>query len=268
MSLCLVLCLFLANYLTVGVVGWGTRSRVLSNPDDANTRGTRSDVLTAVAASSESQTDLYENYVSSNEDSYYVSSNDDNYVSSVSSEESTEWTDGGRFASSPRPQINFVPKISLATDLGHDAICHNSKFTEEELGELVFPGKKCSFVTFGKQLRNASRPCHCQPYESLSLYQEERFPIGTHNVSGEDEDSLGGDSSGGTGFGFRRMSAAGRKGRPGYRAGRWKTRPEPPKRAPKLPRGRLDSARNQQECEGPRRCSAQFAVGNQAGERS
>lgn len=45
MTLCLILRLFLAKYVSaVGVVGWGTRSRVLSNPT-AKIQGTRSDIL-------------------------------------------------------------------------------------------------------------------------------------------------------------------------------------------------------------------------------
>ena len=58
----------------------------------------------------------------------------------------------------------------------------------------------------------------------------------------------------------------------GYRASRWKTRPEPPKKIHMdpmdphestaiHPRGMLDRAHNQEECERHRRCNPKFGVG-------
>ena len=48
----------------------------------------------------------------------------------------------------------------------------------------------------------------------------------------------------------------------GGRASRWKTRPEPPKKIREVhPRGRLDRANNQEECERHRRCNPKLGIG-------
>lgn len=107
------------------------------------------------------------------------------------------------------------------------------KLTSEEVDELV-SRKKCSLMGY--------------TMPSQTQFEEDSV-----------EEDGNGSGSGTTGFAFRQMNS-GRKGRPaGYRASRWQTRPEPPKRAPKR---RLDSARNQKDCERPIKCNAKFAVGN------